>query len=162
MLILLLLMVALLVLLPILLHNPAAGLTLSLMLTGLAAPALLAGNSSHAVARLKLCWLRVDASASTSYDATRGVYVVSLSLALQPPDPCHRILSVNAMARDGTVYVYLRGESPEPGTMCIQVLPKPTMFKSRLQLPKNPEKLVLVFQDARNGETCRATLPLRG
>ncbi len=162
MLILLLIVAALLVLLPILLHSPAAGLVLGLVLAGLAVPALLAGNSSHSVARLKLCWLRVDVSASTRYDAARGAYVVSLSLTLQPPDPCHRILGVNAMGGDGAVYVFLRGESPEQNTMCIQVLPKPTMFKTRLQLPKKPEKLVLVFQDVRNGETCRVTLPLRG
>ncbi len=105
----------------------------------------------------KLCWLH----ATTLVEMVQkgGLYTVKLTLSLQPPDPCHRILSVKSSSTDNEILIYIVGASPPPGTFCTQVLPEPTTYTASYTLKAKPY-ITLLFTDNTTGQRCSRTISI--
>jgi len=103
----------------------------------------------------KLCWLHT----TTHVEMVQkdGLYTVKLTLSLQPPDPCHRILSVESISTDGEILVRIVGASPPPGTLCAQVLPEPVIHTETFTLETEPH-ITLLFTDNTTGQRCSQTI----
>ena len=87
-----------------------------------------------------------------------------LTVKLQPPNPCYKVVVTTAAAKVGPdgralVAVEARLDEPSPGTVCPQVLPQPVMVHLDVDSAKTIEASVTLHGSSGNTYSCTATLP---
>jgi hypothetical protein len=104
---------------------------------------------------------------SSSYDSRNAS--VTLVYTIQPPNPCYKLISINANKSmlAGNVLravIDIRMEGPAEGTYCVQVLPSPTVSKVSIPAASKPgtieltTRLFLVKGDKTETHSCTVVI----